>query len=159
MNQRLKFRLIVVASILVGISSFTYGAMTAPKAPVKTVEQSSPSETPVTKKSSLTEQLLGEQQTILDILTIAYPKVKTDYTVNQGKLFDQGQWYGTTLTYKGNDTMNRDTLRVLMQKKNGVWIVRSTPPTPLLSAIDYTDVPKSILQAINQPISLPGSDS
>ncbi len=155
MNQNTKI-LLIIAAIIVGVGAFTYGALTAPQA----AQQSpSPSSTPTQKKVDLGEQLKKEQKTILGVLTAKYPKIKTEYVINQGKLYDQGQWYGTTLTYQGKDTMNRDTLRVLMQKKDGIWVVRTTPPAPLLSTVEYPDVPKSILHDINEPISLPGSDT
>lgn len=155
MNQNTKI-LLIIAAIIVGVGAFTYGALTAPQA---AQQPPSPSSTPTQKKVDLGEQLKKEQKTILGVLTAKYPKIKTEYVINQGKLYDQGQWYGTTLTYRGKDTMNRDTLRVLMQKKDGIWVVRTTPPAPLLSTIEYPDVPKSVLHAINEPISLPGSDA
>ena len=55
--------------------------------------------------------------------------------------------------------MNRDTLRVLMEKQAGIWKLRTTPPEPILSAQEYTDVPKSVLSDINKPVSLPGGDT
>jgi len=156
MNKQIKTILIIIASIIVGIGAVAYGALTAPKQTIQ------PSPTPtitVPTKSELEAKLKTEQATINTAIIAAYPKIATDYTISQGQLFDQGQWYGTTLTYKGSDAMSRDTLRVLLQKKQGVWTVRSTPPEPLLSAIKYPDVPKKVLQTINKAISLPGTDS
>lgn len=169
MNKGLKTYFIVIASIIVGGAAFTYGALTAPdskqiqqasqqksespKPEEKKSEAPKPTETP--KKLNLNEQLLIEQGVIDGVLVEKYPKITTDYTINKGQLFDKGQWYGTTLTYKGADVKNRDTLRVLMEKKDGAWSLRTTPPQPLLSAMEFPDVPKSILQTINKPISLP----
>ena len=154
MNKQLKVMLIVFLSIVVGVGAIAYGAATAPKQqPVQT-----PTTTPVVK-IDLKAQLKAEQSTITGVIIAAYPKITTDYTINQGQLFKEGQWYGTTLTYKGSDSMNRDTLRVLMQKKQGIWILRTTPPEPLLSTEKYPDVSKEILQTINKAISLPGTDT
>jgi hypothetical protein len=71
------------------------------------------------------------------------------------QLLGDGRWFGATLTYKGSDTANRDTLRVLLEKKDNLWTLRTTPPEPLLSTKKYPDVPKSVLQTINKPVSLP----
>lgn len=164
MNKQLKVMLIVFLSIVVGIGAIAYGAATAPKKqsvqPV--VQLSTPAPTPTatpTTKIDLKAQLETEQSTITGVILAAYPKIATDYTINPGQLFENGQWYGTTLTYKGSDTMNRDTLRILLQKKEGIWLLRTTPPEPLLSAKKYPDVPKKVLQTINKAISLPGTDT
>ena len=127
-----------------------------------------PTPTPAPQQQVDTQPLTGreldnllqtEQPTLAEVLTAKFPTAVDLYTINQGQLFDRGQWYGTTLTYRGSDEDNRDTLRVLMQKKDGVWIVRTTPPQLLLSQKSYPDVPKAILQTINQPAELPGTTS
>lgn len=159
MKKGTKVSLITLASIVIAAASFTYGALTATR-PTPTP---TPTPKPIPKASvyqkptmaQLNDQLTKDYPTIVQVLTTAYPKIATDYTVNRGRLFDTGQWYGTTLQYHGTDALNRDTLRVLLQKKNGVWKLRTTPPQPLLSAVSLPDVPKDILKAINQPVSLP----
>jgi len=156
MSERMKTTLIVIAAVIIGTGAFTYGALTAPR-PAKSAPVASTTPQPV--KVDLDQLLQTEQPTILGVLTTAYPKISTDYTIDQGKLFDQGEWYGTTLTYRGSDTMNRDTLRVLLQKKQGVWVLRTTPPEPLLSKVEFPEVPKTILDTINKPVSLPAGDT
>lgn len=150
MNSRFQTPIIVLIAIIIAVGSFTYGALTAPRK--QTGKTSAPSAAP---KVELSQQLTIEKPTINGILISAYPKVATDYAIVNEQLYDQGQWYGAVLTYKGADTANRDSLRVLMQKKEGIWVVRTTPPQPILSALSYPDVPKSILQAINKPVALP----
>lgn len=150
----MKLFLSIMAAIFIGGGAFAYGALTA--TPVeKPSTTPSPSVSSKPKAAELKEKLQLEMPTILSVMTAAYPKITTDYIVNTGQLFDEGQWFGTTLTYKGTDTDNRDTLRVLLQKKNGVWVLRTTPPRLILSTKELPDVPKSILQTINKPISLP----
>lgn len=156
MNDRQKIAFGIIAAVIVGVGAFTYGALTAPRAPATHAVSISK---PAPKKVSQVDKLKTERPTIIRVLTTAYPKITTDYTVADGQLYEQGEWYGTTLTYHGKDTMNRDTLRVLMQKINGVWKLRTTPPQPLLSAVTFPDAPKSVLESINQPVSLPGSDT
>lgn len=150
MNSRLPTPLIVLIAIIIAVGSFTYGALTAPRQ--QTAKSPVPSATP---KIQLPQQLVSEKPTINGILVAAYPKIATDYTIVNEQLYDQGQWYGAVLTYKGADTANRDSLRVLLQKKEGIWVLRTTPPQPILSALSCPDVPKSILQSINKPVALP----
>lgn len=150
MNSRLQTPLIVLIAIIIAVGSFTYGALTAPRQ--KATQSPAASTTP---KIELSQQLTIEKPTINGVLVAAYPKIATDYTIVNEQLYDQGQWYGAVLTYKGTDTANRDSLRVLMQKKEGLWVVRTTPPQIILSAQAYPDVPKSILQSINKPVALP----
>lgn len=154
MNKNMKVILITVTAIIVGAAAFTYGALTAPNRQSAMTTAQQPKQTPDVK-IDLKKQLEQERTSIIAVLVAAYPKVKTDYAVAQGKLYDKGQWFGTTLTYKGKDDANRDTLRVLMEKKDGKWTLRTTPPQPLLSTVEYPDVPRSILTTINEPVSLP----
>lgn len=154
MNDQLKTVLILVGVIVIAGGSITYGALTAnPAEPSAPKQQSAPSQTP--KKIDLVNSLETEKPTIQGVLMAAYPKIGTDYTIVREQLFDKGQWYGALLTYKGTDLDNRDTLRVLMQKKDGAWVLRTTPPQPLLAAKQYPDVPRSVLQSINRAVSLP----
>ena len=158
MSKNLKIILIILASLLVIGGSLAYGAMTArnqtqsPK--VEPVKQTKP-----LTKVELEQKLVTELPAITTVLATAYPLIPTTYTIEQGQLFDKGQWFGTTLTYLGTDKDNRDTLRVVMEKKDGNWILLSKPPRPLLSAKDFPNVPVSILKKINQAVSLPGTDS
>jgi len=155
MNKQFRTYMVIILGIVICGAAFAYGAATAPHESTK-----SQVVTPTTKKVDLAAKLQQELPTITAVITAAYPLISTDYTINNGKLYGDGQWFGTTLTYKGTDTANRDTLRLLLQKKDGSWVLRTTPPQPILSAKAFPDVPKDILQAINQPISLPaGSES
>lgn len=107
----------------------------------------------------LDTRLTSELDTISLVIAAEYPQLPTLYAIDRGKLYQAGEWYATTLTYQGSATDNRDTLRLLMQKKDGVWTMRSTPPEPLLTQPSYPDVPKAILQDINKPTVLPGTDT
>lgn len=159
MSEKQQSLLVAIVALIVSAGAITYGALTAqPQAQlsVKPSVSSHPVKTtpkPVTATPA--QRLQSELPTIMGVLNSAYPAIATDYTVNPGSLYGDGTWFGTTLSYKGGDTLNRDTLRVLMQKKNNIWTIRTTPPEPLLSAKKYPDVPKSILQSLNKAISLP----
>lgn len=143
----------IIATLIICGGSLALGALSAPTGQPQREVSTSPS------KQQLAERLETERPTILTVLTSAYPKSQTDYIIGSEALYGKGEWYGAVLTYKGSDMMNRDTLRVLLQKKSGVWILRTTPPELLLSSKKYPDVPKSVLQSINRPVSLPGTDS
>lgn len=71
------------------------------------------------------------------------------YEIQTGKLYHWGDWYGTTLLYKGNDNFNDDTLRLIMHKEGGAWKVKTRPPNITLSKFIYADVPVDILRAVN----------
>lgn len=157
MNKNLKVFLIILASILIAGASLAYGAMTAPGRQQTTIPQKT--QPAKLTNAQLEQKLAVELPVITSILVAKYPLIATNYTIEKGRLFEQGKWFGTTLTYRGPDNDNRDTLRVLMQKKNGTWVLRTNPPRPLLSAKDFQDVPLSVLKAINQPVSLPGTSN
>lgn len=147
MNRQLQIIIGVILSIAIAISAVTYGALTA-----RQQHSEGPKTTP---KIDLQSTLDSEMDTIRGVLLARYPVINNDYTITKSKLYDEGQWFGCLLVYKGSDTLNRDTLRAVLQKKNGVWILKTTPPEPILSAKKYPDVPKSILKDINTPIGLP----
>ena len=153
MNKQLKIFVSIIAALFIAGASLAYGAMTAPGRQTSTTPTASQAAKPT--KAQLEEKLKLELPTITAVMVAAHPAIDTDYIVSTKHLFDEGQWFGATLTYKGSDVNNRDTLRVLLQKKAGIWVLRTTPPEPLLSIKKYKDVPKSILEAINKPISLP----
>lgn len=154
MNPQLKKFLIILTVIFIAGASLTYGALTAPKQQ-KQAPAATTSQPPETKKPAPKPTLESEFPTIKGVLLASYPKVDTDYVMGNRQLLGDGRWFGATLTYKGSDTANRDTLRVLLEKKDNVWTLRTTPPEPLLSTKKYPDVPKSVLQTINKPVSLP----
>lgn len=155
MNDQLKTVLILVGVIIIAAGSIAYGALT----PGQTT-QSQPSATPApsktpTKTISLADQLTQEKPTIHSVLIGTYPAITTDYDIAREQLFEKGQWYGALLTHKGTDTENRDTLRVLMEKKDGAWTLRTAPPQPLLATKQFPDVPRNVLMDINRAVSLP----
>ena len=92
----------------------------------------------------------GEQQAIETALTAAYPAVATDYTPKHGTLYHRGEIYGAILIARDQSGDNADTLRVLMEKKDGNWIMRSKPPVPVLSAPLYPSISRDILADINR---------
>lgn len=156
MNKNMQTFLIIIGCVVICGGSLALGALTAPQAPKaqpQAAQQSKPSESPKKPKSNSLEK---ELPTITAVLTAAYPKSATDYTMSKSKLYEEGRLFGALLSYKGTDSMNRDTLRVLMEKKDGEWKLRTAPPEPILTSHKYKDVPVSVLKDLNKPVSLPG---
>lgn len=172
MNKNMKTFAIVIAALFIGGGSLALGALTAPQQQAQNQSQRRevsesprPSQTPTTTpaprvpENQAVNTLESAQTAVTTLLATAYPKATTDYTMSSTKLDDSKKWFTAILTYKGQDTMNRDTLRVLAQKKDGEWILRTTPPEIILSVKKYRDVPEAILKSINKPVSLPGTDT
>lgn len=104
----------------------------------------------------LQELLDKERSAISAIITKQYPQLSSLYTMRE-TLYNRGEWYGAVLTYKGTDTDNRDTLRLIAHKQAGQWKLITTPPKPLVSVAEYPSVPREVLDAINEPSYLPGT--
>ena len=101
-------------------------------------------------KEKLQSLYKSEQSKIMNMLTRQYPKIKTDYTIKNDKLYAYGQYFGATLVYNNQKSQNRDTLHVLLVKQGDSWQVATKPPTPIISSLDFPNVPKSVLSEINQ---------
>ena len=103
----------------------------------------------------LARLLEREQTAIHHAINQQYPQLHNLYTITHGQLYKDGSIYGATLSYHGPDSDQRDSLRILLTKRNGQWQVRTVPPQPLLSAPLLRDIPADAITAINrsQPIS------
>lgn len=93
--------------------------------------------------------LEGEFTQIKNTFDVKYKK-SPDFEVQKGKLYAQGDWYGTTLKYRGGDLFNADTLRMVMKKENGIWVIKTDPPNISLSRFIYPDIPEYILRDVNK---------
>lgn len=99
--------------------------------------------------SAYLESLLEtEQASITTALYESNPKIEQLYTLNAGTLYKKGEWFGTTLSYKGTETLSRDTLRTILHKKDGVWVVVAKPAITL-PIPSYKDIPASVVKAVN----------
>lgn len=77
-----------------------------------------------------------------------YP-ASSAYDIQAGKLYRNGDWYGTTLVYKGADLYDADSLRIVLHKESGSWKIKTNPPYITLSKYIYVDVPVDILKDVN----------
>jgi hypothetical protein len=99
-------------------------------------------------KEKLAQIIEEEGPAIFSTLSSKYPNINL-YSVQNGKLYRNGEWYGTTLKYQGVDQYNSDTLRVVLHKENGAWVLKSVPPDIILSKFNHPDVPQDILSDVN----------
>ncbi|OGL22523.1 hypothetical protein A2707_04330 [Candidatus Saccharibacteria bacterium RIFCSPHIGHO2_01_FULL_45_15] len=104
---------------------------------------------PTYSREVLNTELNLQQTAIHNTIKQTYSLIDQNYTIQQGKLYNHGQWYITTLTDKRATNRNPfDTYRIVALNENGVWQT-VTKPELVLSAIDYPGIPKNILTAIN----------
>lgn len=89
-----------------------------------------------------------ELPSIFKTISDKYPNIGL-YSIKPGEIYNDGNWYGTTLVYKGNDSFNSDTLRIVLHKEGGVWVIKTDPPDIVLSKLRYKEIPESILSKVN----------
>lgn len=101
-----------------------------------------------------TDTLDALLNTQLDIINTAIrqisPVVDSLYTIDKGSLSNYGNWYFTTLTYKGSiDDENSDTLVVGLQKQKDGWVV-ALPPDIIFTTVAYPQVSRDFIDAANE---------
>ncbi len=99
--------------------------------------------------SYLTGLLKQDAAAIKAVITTRYASIIGNYTVNPGKLYLDGTWYGTTIV--GNSPgagQQGDTYRTVLHKVNGTWTIAAAPEI-ILTIPDHKDIPTSILTDLN----------
>ena len=91
----------------------------------------------------------SERSDIENAIYNQYPNINDLYSIYNQAVYNQGEYYGATLNFRDQMSDQRDTLHILAKKENGKWRVLSLPPSPVLSAPKYPNVPKEILRKIN----------
>ncbi len=104
---------------------------------------------PYYSSARLSDQLNKEVEPIHQKVKSHYRNIHL-YEIQKGRLYHYGEWYGTTLKYVGSDPFNSDTLRIVLKKESGVWVVKTDPPNISLSKFDHPDIPEDILRDINR---------
>ncbi len=92
--------------------------------------------------AKLATLLPAEQSTILDELQTKYAQIGKSFNVVSGSLYGRGDWYGALL--KPNDPAI-DTYRVVLQKKDGNWVLAVSQPEIIISHIKYLNIPTSVV--------------
>jgi hypothetical protein len=94
--------------------------------------------------------LAAELPAINSVISAKYASVLGDFTVNSGKLYLDGSWYGTTITQKSpGPGQLGDVYRTVLHKVNGKWQFAATPALVLTSP-DHTNIPNDILVDLNK---------
>jgi hypothetical protein len=106
---------------------------------------------PAYSRAHLDSMLQGELPDITQAYQDLYGEV-TAYHLQSGRLYHDGDWYGATLTYSGDDNFNNDTLRIVFHKEDGIWKVKTVPPDITLSKFIYPDIPVDILRDVNNSL-------
>lgn len=99
-----------------------------------------------TKLDSSTDR---ELPAIKKVLLNKYPLISDLYNIQRGLLYHYGEWYTTTLQYKGDDYAASDTLKLVMHKEKNQWLIKTSPPNVYLPSSVYKNIPSDILDDIN----------
>jgi hypothetical protein len=104
-------------------------------------------------ESKLASLLNSELPAIKAAITAAQPAVSRGYTIDPGRLYHKGDWYGTiispTLTPEQQRVSYVDIYRLVAHKENGAWKVLTTPDLSLSAAL-YPQIPKDVLSGVNK---------
>lgn len=96
------------------------------------------------------DTLYAQEATVIEaVIAKRYPKLSSLYDMTHAELYGTGDIFGATLVAR-DEGDNSDTLRILLEKREGVWIVISKPPVPVLTVVDFPDIDRDILLDINQ---------
>ena len=104
---------------------------------------------PTYSKDKLQSLLNSELPIVRATIQNYYPKVNSLYSVSKGELYNFGEWYGTTLIYRGGYSQSSDTLRIILHKTGDTWQVAAQPDI-ILSSNAYPAIPFDILDDVNQ---------
>lgn len=100
-------------------------------------------------EAKLASLLATERPAILTALTTAYPQLASLYTIQEGWLYKQGEWYATKLLAKSTSASQSDTLRVILHKEGSTWKVVTNPPDITISGPRHPEIPLEIVTDIN----------
>ena len=103
-------------------------------------------------ETKLASMLKTEKQSI-DTAILSQIKGVQLYVVQTGALYEYGDWYGTVLKYNGEDFYNADSLRLVMKKENGKWLLKTNPPEIILTKATFPEIPGQVLEAVNTQLA------
>lgn len=96
----------------------------------------------------LKNALVKEKDAIENAIITKYPKIPGLYSFSNESLYGDGTWYAAALVYKNIDSLDRDTLRIVAHKVNGVWSEISAPRI-VLSYTALPNIPRDVIDTIN----------
>lgn len=112
--------------------------------------------TPLLSEEKLNKLLENEYP----LISIAIQGINNSklYTTQKGSLLYDGTWYITGLKYVGDDYRNYDSLRVIVHKNKGKWVVIEPGPSLYFGYDNYDFIPKTVIDSVNS-LDLPEVDS
>lgn len=93
---------------------------------------------------------LGETETekIRTLLNKSYPQIKDKYTLDEPRLYKQGDWAGGRIIQTVDRRQSPDIYRYIVQKTGNEWKIIA-PPNLTLSKFTYPDIPLDVLRSVN----------
>lgn len=109
---------------------------------------------PLYSSNKLTSLLPTEKGAITTLLNSSFPGVIGEYDVDVGRLYEHGDWYGTTLRLRLTDEQRRlsyiDIYRIVAQRVSGEWRLVTTQPELIVNIKDYPQIPRDVLVDLNR---------
>lgn len=93
--------------------------------------------------------LTAELPAITKVIKAAYPTVITNFNIDRGNIYQDGEWYATTLaqiTARADE--QGDVYRTVLRKERDRWVIKAKPAL-VLSSLEYSTIPIEILSDIN----------
>jgi len=104
--------------------------------------------------SHLNQLLTGDLQGELkSLIATKYQPIIDQFSIDDGYLYNKGEYYGTTLTVKVSPQDRGDVYRIILKKNGNIWSV-IVPPQLALNKYDYPAIPFNVLTSVN---TLPGN--
>lgn len=104
-------------------------------------------------EARLEELLAKEKGKIEKAIVAQIPAIKSGFIFDEGKLFNNGEWYAATIRQKLTSEQARltyvDVFRVVAKNENGNWELATNPPDLVISKHIYPDIPEMVLRYIN----------
>ena len=99
-------------------------------------------------KERRTQLMNQSHDAVVQAITEKYPTVSSSYNINNGDVFDRGEWQVVLLQYKGDDSMNNDSLRILFKKEGNSW-KRVTGAKIILTKYNTKNIDVAVLKKAN----------
>ena len=99
--------------------------------------------------NSYLQKLTNENKKAIDSAILgSNSKISTFYTIKNEAVLEKGDWAIAALVFNGSGTdLNRDTLKVVLEKKDSKWVVKCKP---MISISKYDcSAPQNILNKAN----------
>lgn len=97
----------------------------------------------------LASLVIAEKPSINTAINEYNPVIAKSYHIASETLYEKGDWAIAALVFKGSASdLNRDTQKVILQKKNNVWQV-ACPIKISISKYECTHAPQSIIEYAN----------